>query len=178
MFIVETVRELIRLGAKVEGGFDTSSVLGSAATLPVLRELFPHCSLLSQQEGLVMLSDQGNVEAVQELLRLGVDVHAAAWNEKVGEGRTPLLCAVEGGHVEVIKKLIAHGALNAPEGMQDPLEVAIHNKAVTAVEELLQHTDKGVDLTRHYLRMAVEANSPEIIRLLAKAGVDVNKMEG
>jgi ankyrin repeat protein len=87
----------------------------------------------------------GNIAQVERLLAEGVDVNL--WDRY---GRTALSLAAEGGHIEVVRKLIGSGAWVDPhdEGSvyMSPLMCAAEHGFVEIAELLLE---SGADPTRH-----------------------------
>jgi ankyrin repeat protein len=88
--------------------------------------------------------NHGNVNIVSELLKAGADVNLR--DDASPEGFTPLICAVIGNYVDIVYLLLANGA---------DVNLATHHEVTP-----LQH--------------ACRIGNPEIVKLLLKAGADVN----
>ena len=104
----------------------------------------------------------GNIDIVKELIRRGADV-----NLPNNDGMTPIRSAVYHGHVNVIKELIAAGAVITGDAFID----AIKNGQPASLKYLLC---QGYPIPANAIYMAVYQNRPGLIRLLAKAGADMN----
>jgi len=111
---------------------------------------------------------KGDVTRVKELLSAGINVSA-----KGPEGATPLVAAVRGGHVEVVKLLLDSGAgFDAPEG-PPPLVAAIDNKRTDVALLLLS---RGASPTsqdaggRTPLMAALRLRDDNLIRTLLDKG--------
>jgi ankyrin repeat protein len=89
-------------------------------------------------------SISGDLQAIEESLDTGkVDVNACArWLE--WEGATALHRAAEGGHLDIVKLLLARGADvdrrdDSPVGPKTPLHIAAYMGQVGTVRQLLEH---------------------------------------
>jgi len=111
----------------------------------------------------------GNIEAVQQHLGSGVDV-----NTKNKLGRTPMLYAIQGGHKEIVKLLIAKGAIQVP---RFSIIIAATDGDIEAVK---QHLAVGtyIDATNSFketaLHVAAFFGEKEIAKLLVANGANVN----
>lgn len=95
--------------------------------------------------GLARAATQGDLAQVKERLRRHDDVDATD-----AEGKTPLLLALEGGHLEVARHLIAMGATldDADDEGRTPLHVAAQKGFGDLVEVLLHEGAKPALVTR------------------------------
>jgi ankyrin repeat protein len=121
------------------------------------------------------VSYPGNVEAVRALLDAGADVQPP---DDVKIKHSPLLFASMSGDLESVSLLLARGA--NPNRRDSPLSEAItfgHADVVRALiaagarVDLVERT--GVNL----LHWAAITNRPDVIPLLARAGVDINAVD-
>ncbi|KAG2488330.1 hypothetical protein HYH03_013180 [Edaphochlamys debaryana] len=126
---------------------------------------------------------QGDVALVRKLLEDGLSVAG----ERYPDDWTPLLCAVEKGHVEVAKVLIEAGAdVHAYDGIYEdddgrdlnttyttPLHLAVSTGNAAMVKMLLEA--KAVPRVRDRkdqtpIHIAAQKDDVELIRVLAEAG--------
>lgn len=137
-----------------------------------LDKFFPQLKLLSY---LMLHSiEKGDLIAVKQLLKEDIDINFTI------QGETPLCKACETPHLEIVKTLIKAGAdvnLPADRGVT-PLMVACLYKQKDIIVELLNN---GADIKKisefgGAMSHAVGNHSiPEIIKLLIKAGADLNE---
>ena len=115
---------------------------------------------------------EGDVEAVGYLLSLGVDVNVG----DAREGRSPLCDACLGDHPEIVRLLLASGALiDTTESARNPLFAAIVGRSPASAELLLDH---GMDTTVAYngsrmkqmdaVAFAMEQGEREIAQTIAQ----------
>lgn len=85
--------------------------------------------------------EQGEVDAVSELLSIGVDVGALD-----ADGRSPLLLATQGGHMALVAMLLEFGAADAsrlpphgPNGMCSLLKMAARKEQLGILRALIEH---------------------------------------
>jgi len=127
---------------------------------------------LDQQ--LILASEQGDIGAVQRLLDQAISVHV-----RDAQGRTGLLAATQGNHIEVAKLLIEAGAdVNAQSDIKDsPYLLAGARGYLNILRMTLDH---GADLnsTNRYggtaLIPACERGHVETVRELLNTNIDVN----
>jgi ankyrin repeat protein len=115
---------------------------------------------------------EGDVEAVAYLLSLEVDVNVG----DAREGRSPLCDACSGDHPQVVRHLLASGALiDTTEPVRNPLFAAIVASSSASVSLLLDH---GMDTTIAYdsprmkrmdaVAFAMERGEREIAQTIAR----------
>ena len=128
--------------------------------------------------GLIVETKKGDVEAVKIFLEVGADP-----NGKVGDGRTLLYLAASRGYLEIAELLIQYGAnVNARDHDYEynvPLyEAAIHNH--TKLVEILLQNGAWVNITNRHEETALHAvvrwGMFEIIDLLLKHGANIDAM--
>jgi ankyrin repeat protein len=114
----------------------------------------------------------GRTEAVEYLIKAGAEVNSPSKNSL---GVTPLQSAVAGGHLEIIRLLLAAGASpNVRErGGYTPLHAAAQNGDVEIVRCLIfggANVDATSDNDEKPLDMALKSGHDEVANLL-KAGI-------
>jgi ankyrin repeat protein len=118
-------------------------------------------------------SSFGQYEIVKYLVERGADVNARGGIE----GGAPLDAAASEGHVDIVRVLLAHGALmDTSEPERNPLFGAIYGGHAEVAKVLI---DAGIDTTVKYtgesmknmdaLAFAREQQQPEIERMLRPA---------
>ena len=123
-------------------------------------------------------SEQGNVEAVQLLVRLNADVNLAT-DERHGH-TTALLLAATHGHTDCVRVLLEAGASpDAPDDwMNTPLFKASSYNHVQCVVELLRH-GASPDIANQWgalpIQYAALQGNMEVVAALVAAGADVNR---
>jgi ankyrin repeat protein len=157
-----------------------------ASHIEVVRVLLDHGALPNEgiptnETALHIASTKGNVDLARLLLDKGADVNLVSEgtvspNELTG---TPLMAAVRGRHLDVVKLLLDHKAdpnIESPEGRNTrALSLAIgsgENNADFAIVELL--LKNGADPKGDDVRQAVIQNNVDLVRLLAKRGADLD----
>lgn len=130
--------------------------------------------LAADGPGLIAAAGKGDVKEVERLIAAKADVHA-----RDGRGRTALLAATHGNHVDVARVLIAAGAdVNAKDDIQD--SPYLYAGAAGHLEILKLTLAHGADLksTNRYggtaLIPACERGHVETVRTLIEAGVNVD----
>uniref|UniRef100_A0A8C8GNR8 KAP NTPase domain-containing protein n=1 Tax=Oncorhynchus tshawytscha TaxID=74940 RepID=A0A8C8GNR8_ONCTS len=132
-----------------------------------------HTLLQNGQTLLMMASEQGSLEMVQELLRRGANVNlddVDCW--------TALISAAKEGHVEVVKELLANNAsLEHRDMVGDALMWASY-KGRVEVAQLLLEKGASPNITGQYsvfpVIWAAGRGHAEIVHLLIKHGAKVN----
>ena len=121
--------------------------------------------------------EQGNIEAIKELISTGADV-----NEADQEGWTPLSKAAHGGQKEIAELLISNNAdLNALSILGPPLHWAADNGHDEIVELLIT---KGAKVNAKNLlggislHSAALAGHKKIVELLIVKGAEINATDG
>ena len=125
-------------------------------------------------------AEHGDVAAVRNLLRAGVDV-----NETHGDGMTALHWAAEHGDAELAGMLIYAGAIvdgGTRIGGYTPLHIASRHGHADVVKALLAAKADPADATHNSgalpLHLAAASPSPETVQALLDRGADVNAREG
>jgi ankyrin repeat protein len=94
---------------------------------------------LGEGQALTEAAGSGFTSVVDLLIRNGADVNMA-----FADGRTPLCCAVESGHSDVVALLIALGAnVNAEANGRTALKVARKRGNQGIIDLLLEHGARG-----------------------------------
>lgn len=131
-------------------------------------------SLAADGPNLIGAAEKGDLAEVRRLIAAKADVHA-----RDGRGRTALLAATHGNHVEVARALVAAGAdVNAKDDIQD--SPYLYAGAAGHLEILKLTLEHGADLrsTNRYggtaLIPACERGHVETVRTLIGAGVNVD----
>lgn len=99
---------------------------------------------------------------VRELIRRGANVNLSSTS-----GATPIQCAAESGHLEVVKELLAAGAIVTDA----VLNKTIYYGQAVVLKYLLS---LGHTLPQDAVMHAVDNKQANIIRTLAKAGANMN----
>jgi ankyrin repeat protein len=113
---------------------------------------------------LLLAANNGHEIIVRELIRRGANLELSTKS-----GEKPLTCACENGHLQIVKDLVAGGAV------VDELafKAAIEGGQVAVLKYLISLSSVG-QIPRNAVFTAVEANKPNIIKTLIKAGADMN----
>jgi len=124
---------------------------------------------------LMLAAKRGDVESVRDLIVRGADV-----NTKNNKGHSSLNYAAEKGHTGVVRLLLDNGAdINARSNKgSTALMLAVEGNHVDTTKLLIE---RGADIRLkrwgcNLLEMAAGMGRPEIIRLLAEHGADVNEV--
>ncbi len=154
-------------------GIRNKAVLGAAFFIfIVLAMSIPAQTQPSRDQALIAAAGRGDLAAVQKSLRDGAGVTA-----RDGRGRTALLAATHGNHVEIARLLIAAGAdVNAKDNIEDtPYLYA----GAEGRDEILKLTlAAGADLksTNRYggtaLIPAAHHGHPETVKILLATTID------
>jgi ankyrin repeat protein len=171
---VQRIRELIADGAKpdIKDANGLTALLvcsrnGWAQHLDMIKVLLDAGANVNQMgtehhfTPLMLSAYNGNIAIVQELIRRGADVSLLDKN-----GNSAIDKAATNGHLDVVKMLIASGAVVANEVFNDVIE----NGHIAILKYLLTITLPPQDAVFD----AVYHNQPKAIRVLAKAGADMN----
>jgi ankyrin repeat protein len=171
---VEVVKALLDKGADVNEGYhDAKTRRWTALTWAAWNGSSDAAKLLEGRGASKTLMDAaclGDLQLLQQLIREGASVDM----KTLVEERTPLMGAARGGHLDVVKALIALGAdVNAKtrDGRM-PVIPAVENGHVEVVRLLLE---KGADVTnraigRPALKIARKKGREEIAELLRAHG--------
>lgn len=162
----------------------------------------PNAADLDPQRGripaLVLAAETGRVEPVAALLAAGAEVDAAIENHRPPSGRTALMAAAAGGHIDVLNTLLKAGAdlkrleqgfLEDRRGERPTIRfdlpcrstallLAAERGHLDAVRVLLDGgasvNARGSGLAPTALTRAIWGVHIEVARLLIEAGADVN----
>lgn len=121
----------------------------------------------------------GDLQIVQLLINHGVDIHA-----KDNSGRNAFLYAVKTGNLTIIRRLIHIGArVNTVDNQgQNALIIAVNQRVSPEVMDFLLSCDITLDHQDQEgwsaLMYAAKLKSRDIIKLLLKAGADVDRQNG
>jgi len=121
-------------------------------------------------------SYKGNLDAVRNL----VEHQHANVNKRESHGLSPLMGAAAGGHPDVVKYLLDHGAeVNVTNDQwQTPLMLAALSGNLECVTLLLNagaKTDEKARGGATVLGFAVATGHLEVVKLLVQHGVDINQ---
>lgn len=147
-----------------------------AACLLAFTCLAAHAETTPMDTRLLYAAQRGDAPAIRRLLKEPV-----ALDSRDGQGRTPLLAATHGNHIEAAKVLIEAGAdVNAKDNIHDSPYLYAGARGLNEILRLtLAH---GADLasTNRYggtaLIPAAERGHVETVQMLIDAGVDVNHL--
>jgi uncharacterized protein len=123
---------------------------------------------------LIKAVSEGDIKTIQEVIMAGVDINA------LGEdGRNALHVAAFCGNSTAVHALLAAGAnpeIKAEDDGWTPMMVAVLEGHVNIVAILIEAGDNPNLCIENMtpLMLASDANRPEVIKFLLKAGVDVN----
>lgn len=124
--------------------------------------------------GLIAAAGKGDLAAVERLIAA-----KAGLNARDGRGRTALLAATHGNHVDVARVLIAAGAdVNAKDDLQDSAYLYAGAAGHLEILKLTLENDADLESTNRYggtaLIPACERGHVETVRTLIEAGVAVD----
>jgi len=125
--------------------------------------------------------EKGKADIVEALLSCGADPNEAAEN-----GTTPLLAAVAGKHLSLIRlllkdprvmKALPHHFVDTDPKKRNALEIAIDQRRYDIVRMMIEN---GADVNmvisgKTPLMQAIDAGDERMVRLLAELGADLNK---
>ena len=114
---------------------------------------------------LLLAANNGNHLIVRELIRRGADLNLPSKS-----GETPIICASENGHLDIVKELVAGGAIVS----ELVFEAAIKGGQVAVLKYLIGIGGIG-EIPPNAVLTAVENNKGNIIKTLAKSGVNMNE---
>lgn len=123
---------------------------------------------------LVEAARRGDLAQVQALLRAG-----AAVDQRDGDGRTAILAATDGNHLEVVRALIARGAsVNAQDNRRDSAFLLAAARGHTGIVRATLAAGADLGSTNRYggtaLIPACHYGHVETVRLLLTTGIDVD----
>ena len=136
-----------------------------------------HRAMLYGEKGLILASLEGNADAVDKLLAPDIDVNTAFGFNERGKGWTiwtALSAASEGGHSEIVKRLLAHDGIDvnkATMGRGTALFIASQKGHTEIVTRLLAHP--GIDVNK--ARTSAKGHTEIVKRLMTHPDIDVNK---
>lgn len=138
---------------------------------------------------LMRAAQSGNRAEAERLIARGANVNARvptrdlreliafmSWMQSLPKsdiGYTPLLYAVEGGHVDVARLLVSKGAdvNQSARGTYNPLMMAVYRSNVEMMKLLAEN---GARIENRYLSMAIVHGSPSAVRFLLEQGANPN----
>ncbi len=135
----------------------------------------------SKDQKLIDAAAAGNVSQVQSLLAKGADIQAIDNSE--GNSVTPLIAAVKNDHADIVKLLLAKGAIDKEylSGLSDfngytALKVATRSDYANIVELLIEGgVAKGDDdKIGHIMMIAAKHDYNDIVTYLLVHGADIN----
>uniref|UniRef100_A0A8C1P2T2 Caskin-2 n=1 Tax=Cyprinus carpio TaxID=7962 RepID=A0A8C1P2T2_CYPCA len=138
---------------------------------------FPQCKRTSSMRPLHYAAWQGKADSVLTLLRAGASVNGASQ-----DGQIPLHLAAQYGHYEVSEMLLQHQSnpCTVNKAKKTPLDLACEFGRHKVTQLLLSSNmvvalleGNGRDNTP--LHLAARNGHKDIIRLLLKAGIDINR---
>lgn len=159
---LEAIKTLLDAGADPDGTGSRVRPLHAAASfgrLDVIRLLVEQGAMVDAvgpggQTALHLASHEGQIEVVEQLLRLGANLHAVTSEDRL----TPLHVAAIGGHTDVAAMLIARGAAVSAKASKG---------ATPLVYALIYSHGKTADLLMNH---SEEADLRELANTLAKQG--------
>lgn len=140
----------------------------------------------------------GDVAVVRALLESGADPNTRvephsemkqfiafiSWMQELPERRsgwTPLMFAVDGGHIEVARALVAGGAeLNVDAHGMSPLALAVFAGRAELADLLVAHGARPESTSAFHgsaLTIPASRGDTEVVRLLLRAGADPNHLD-
>ena len=172
---IETIRELIRLGANIhirteyleQTAFHLAASQGHTETVRELARLGVdiHAKGRNNWTAIHYAARGGHTETVRELARLGVDIHA---KDVDARGRPAIHFAARGGHTETVRELKRLGADTAAIAKSDPN----FDLARQAMEEF-ERSGTNQDMIKA-LHSAAKIGDIKTITRLVKLGADIN----
>lgn len=133
---------------------------------------FDHCPL-------EFAISYGNVAMVQCLVDGGADVNKCQHSQHP-KNKPPLSLAARRGNLEVVKILVAAGAIISKNPDHSPLAIAASDGHLALVQWLLESGVMGVDIRQIdpcILCFAVQHGHMPVVQCLLKAGVGANRLE-
>ena len=171
---IQRIRQLIADGAKPDikdvNGCTALLVCarnGGTNNLNIIKLLFDAGADVNQANvtynytPLIYSANNGHIEIVRELIRRGADVRFMNKG-----GRAAIEYAAESGHIDVVKELLAAGAIMNPEIFCS----VIKSGNIAMLKYLVRIARPAEDSIWN----AVHYKQPNMIRVLAKAGADMN----
>jgi ankyrin repeat protein len=142
----------------------------AACAMVLLAALWPAGDPHPQATAMMMAAQRGNVAAMDELLRSGLDVDC-----RDEFGKTPLMAAASGGHLSAVRKLIAAGAWSDAccPGFGTPLMLAVQSGQHEVMHELIErgaNVDAANATGQTALWYARMGDDDEAVRILTAAG--------
>jgi ankyrin repeat protein len=164
---IDVMRLLTKRGADIRAkdyaGYTAGNLFIKARDLEVARQRRELGAQLTLDEA----AKRGDVQAVQRLLRQGIDVNDRDW------GRTPLMTAALKGHLDIVKLLIKKGAdIHARD---------LEGKTALYLAALRVHTKVATFLRKHGAQLdfvtAIRLGDLREVQRLVKEGADVNSKD-
>ncbi|WP_312708979.1 ankyrin repeat domain-containing protein [Stenotrophomonas sp.] len=155
---------------------DWPAKLGRLLLLCLLALLLPACSAAAgpADARLREAADRGDADAVRLALNAGADLEA-----RDAQGRTAVLLATHGNHVEAARALIEAGAdVNAKDALQDSAYLYAGARGLNEILALTLAHGADLQSTNRYggtaLIPAAERGHVDAVRTLLRAGVAVD----
>ena len=146
--------------AAMNGNIDLAKILLKAGADPKQKNIF-------KDSPLHWAAWMGNVEILDFFISNISDIKLDEINEK---GKTALIGAVHGGHIEVVKYLLKKDICPTEAELQESITFGFFN----IFELLIQSTQLDVNALNRLLIDAVESSQPEIVKYLLSLGAEVN----
>lgn len=133
----------------------------------------------SPNEDLLYAAKIGDVQFAQQALKKGAHADTTMKNCYPKDCKTALVFAVRGGHFDVVKLLLEHGAnVHAHRLYETPFEIAITRRDFDMAELLIEHganVAQSIGNNWTLLKRAVSQKDVETIKFLLEHGADVNE---
>lgn len=141
----------------------------------ILKRIFKSENKKKEEDELLRFScNKGDIDKVEELISVGAEI-----NGKDSNGKTPLINAIIGNNIEIMRLLMKSGAsvTSVDEYGKTPLIHAIINNNIEAMRILLNNINvkinKAYGLGKKPIDYAIEQNNIETIYLLLERNVEL-----